>query len=203
MKKHNGGNMMNKLKSEDVLIALDLAIDAHKGQKRKGTDIPYIKHILDVYEILRNENIDNETLIIGILHDTVEDTTTTLEDIQWWFGDYVRFGVECESEDKTINNYFERKKEHIDRIKQAPINIQLVNCADKLANITDIIDDYNKIGEDVFKRFKQGKTGILKYYDYAILNYKLNGFETFEKLKEKFNLLKNMLEKVEKDNILC
>lgn len=194
---------MNKLKSEDVLIALDLAIDAHKGQKRKGTDIPYIKHILDVYEILRNENIDNETLIIGILHDTVEDTTTTLEDIQWWFGDYVRFGVECESEDKTINNYFERKKEHIDRIKQAPINIQLVNCADKLANITDIIDDYNKIGEDVFKRFKQGKTGILKYYDYAILNYKLNGFETFEKLKEKFNLLKNMLEKVEKDNILC
>ena len=194
---------MNKLKSEDVLIALDLAIDAHKGQKRKGTDIPYIKHILDVYEILRNENIDNETLIIGILHDTVEDTATTLEDIQWWFGDYVRFGVECESEDKTINNYFERKKEHIDRIKQAPINIQLVNCADKLANITDIIDDYNKIGEDVFKRFKQGKTGILKYYDYAILNYKLNGFETFEKLKEKFNLLKNMLEKVEKDNILC
>lgn len=194
---------MNKLKSEDVLIALDLAIDAHKGQKRKGTDIPYIKHILDVYEILRNENIDNETLIIGILHDTVEDTTTTLEDIQWWFGDYVRFGVECESEDKTINNYFERKKEHIDRIKQAPINIQLVNCADKLANITDIINDYNKIGEDVFKRFKQGKTGILKYYDYAILNYKLNGFETFEKLKEKFNLLKNMLEKVEKDNILC
>lgn len=195
--------MMNKLKSEDVLIALDLAIDAHKGQKRKGTDIPYIKHILDVYEILRNENIDNETLIIGILHDTVEDTTTTLEDIQWWFGDYVRFGVECESEDKTINNYFERKKEHIDRIKQAPINIQLVNCADKLANITDIINDYNKIGEDVFKRFKQGKTGILKYYEYAILNYKLNGFETFEKLKEKFNLLKNMLEKVEKNNTLC
>lgn len=194
---------MNKLKSEDVLIALDLAIDAHKGQKRKGTDIPYIKHILDVYEILRNENIDNETLIIGILHDTVEDTTTTLEDIQWWFGDYVRFGVECESEDKTINNYFERKKEHIDRIKQAPINIQLVNCADKLANITDIINDYNEIGEDVFKRFKQGKTGILKYYEYAILNYKLNGFETFEKLKEKFNLLKNMLEKVEKNNILC
>ena len=81
--------------------------------------------------------------------------------------------------------------------------MDLKSYADKLANITDIINDYNEIGEDVFKRFKQGKTGILKYYDYAILNYKLNGFETFEKLKEKFNLLKNMLEKVEKDNILC
>ena len=72
---------------EKVLLALDIAIEKHKGQVRKGTDIPYIKHIIDVYEILRKQGVDDETLIVGILHDTVEDTDMTLEEVKELFGE--------------------------------------------------------------------------------------------------------------------
>lgn len=186
---------------DKVLEALDLAIMCHKGQLRKGTDIPYIKHILDVYEILRSEGVDNETLIIGILHDTVEDSGLTLDYIRENFGDYVAYGVGIETKDKTITDYWEAKKEHVDRVKKAPKTIQLVNCADKLANLTDMIADYKKVGEKLFDRFKKGRV-VLDYYQYAIDNYDLNGFMTYEVLKQDFIDFNNVLKKFDNANQL-
>lgn len=170
---------------DKILEALDLAIKCHKGQKRKGTNIPYIKHIIDVYEILRKEHVDDITLMIGILHDVVEDSGVDLDFIRNRFGDYVAYGVEVESEDKNIADYIEMKKEHIDRVVKSPKMVQLVNCADKLANLNDMICDFRELGDDLFKKFRKGRE-VLNYYQYAIDRYNLKEFNTYKILKHTF-----------------
>lgn len=182
------------MRAEDVMNALDIAIICHKGQLRKGTKIPYIKHIIDVYEILREQNLRNEVLIIGILHDTIEDTNLNLYEVRAMFGDYVADGVAIESEDKTIKDYDERKKEHLDRVIQSSPEIQMVNCADKLANLRDMINDYNEKGEDLFKRFRNGKYGVLKYYNYAVKNYTIKDSPIYQMFRIEF---KEFLKQIE------
>lgn len=179
---------------EKVLLALDIAIEKHKGQVRKGTDIPYIKHIIDVYEILRKQGVDDETLIVGILHDTVEDTDMTLEKVKELFGEYVCSGVGAESEKKHIKDYMERKKEHLDRVAASDANTQMVNCADKLANLRDMYNDYIRLGETLFERFNSGKQNILAYYKYAVDHYNIKDkwvYQEFKSAYEKFASLVN------------
>ena len=176
-------------------IAIEYATQKHKGQKRKGKNIDYIVHPLQVVNILSQNGADEETMIVGVLHDVVEDTNTSLEEIEQCFGESIRKLVAFESEDKS-KSYRERKKEHMDNLSQSPYKAKLVNCADKLSNITDIIEDYNKQGENLWGVFNGSKDDIKWYYGLAIdALVELEGIKMYAELKEKYQILKNLWQK--------
>jgi len=100
----------------------------------------------------------------GLLHDTVEDTDTTIEVIRKEFGDTVADLVASESEDKSLP-WEKRKKNTIDFLKNdATRDMQILACADKLANIRSIKEDYAKIGDEVWNIFVRGKEKQGWYY---------------------------------------
>ena len=88
--------------------AIHFATSKHAGQLRKGTKVPYIVHPLETMNILRSMNADTNLLIAGLLHDTVEDTDTSIEEIKEVFGTDVAALVGGHSEDKS-KTWVERK----------------------------------------------------------------------------------------------
>lgn len=144
--------------------ALQIASQAHENQYRKHTKIPYITHPVAVGMILMKEGYDEEIVAAGILHDTVEDTDLTLDDIKRLFGQRIASIVEgCSEPDKSLS-WEERKKHTIEYLKTAPLEIRVVSCADKLHNIRTIIHDSTDIGEEVWDRFNRGKQQQEWYY---------------------------------------
>ena len=143
--------------------AIIFATKAHEGQVRKGTDIPYIVHPMEVMQILTENDCDETVILAGILHDTLEDTPTTSEDICRYFGQEVLDLVQNESEDKS-KTWQERKQATIDHLANASKEVQLVCCADKLSNIKSIYADKQVLGDAVFDRFNAPKDKVQWYY---------------------------------------
>ena len=147
--------------------AIEFSAKAHTGHFRKGSQVPYITHPFEVAKIL-SEAVDpeqNEALICaGLLHDTVEDTETSLETIRREFGDVVADLVASDSENKLLP-WEKRKQNTIDFLKnEATRDMQLLACADKLANLRSVKADYAKIGEEVWDIFVRGKEKQAWYY---------------------------------------
>lgn len=143
--------------------AIIFATLKHEGQKRKGTDLPYIVHPMEVMQILTALNCSENVIIAGILHDTLEDTDATPDEIKQLFGADVLAIVQSESEDKS-KTWKERKQATIDHLKNASIETKLVCFADKLSNIRSMFRDKESIGEELWKRFNAGKKDIEWYY---------------------------------------
>lgn len=136
--------------------ALQIASMAHEGQYRKNTKIPYIAHPVAVGMILQKAGYREEMIAAGILHDTVEDTDLTMEDIEREFGKEIAMIVEgCSEPDKSLS--WEERKEHtIEFLKTASEEIRVVACADKLHNVRSIREDVEQSGEVVWSRFNRG-----------------------------------------------
>jgi len=174
--------------------AIEVASKAHRNQLRKGTDIPYITHPLSVGILLFQVNCSDEVIAAGILHDTLEDAAITLEYIQKNFGEKVASIVKgCSEPDKSLP-WEERKNHTIESLKTASMEVRLVACADKLHNIRTIASDYDKIGDEIWERFKKGKEKQEWYYRQLIesLNIKSEN-ESYLKL---FKLLRDEVESV-------
>jgi (p)ppGpp synthase/HD superfamily hydrolase len=151
----------------DIHNAIIFAVRKHEGQKRKGTDIPYIVHPFEVMQILTENGCDKEVVIAGILHDTLEDTQTTPDEIKSEFGKAVLEIVQSESEDKS-KSWKERKQAAILHMYSASFESKLVCCADKLSNLRSIYADLKTIGEKVWERFN-AKKGLIQWYYEEIL----------------------------------
>ena len=143
--------------------AIVFASRKHYKQYRKSTDMPYISHIMEVMQILIENKCEKEVIIAGILHDTIEDTETTREEIKQLFGEKILSIVQSETEDKSLD-WFERKSITIKNLPSASIEEKLVLCADKLSNIRFIYSDLKTIGEKVWERFNAPKNKIEWYY---------------------------------------
>lgn len=130
--------------SQSLLIdAINYAAIQHRYQKRKDSDkTPYINHPIGVMNILANEcNIhDNNVLIAAVLHDTIEDTDTTYNDIVTRYGKYIADIVQQCTDDKSLPAS-QRKIQQIEHAKHNELSYQakLVKLADKLYNLRDII----------------------------------------------------------------
>ena len=105
---------MKQLLHESIVFANK----AHKGQLRKGTDIDYISHPMEVMQILTAMGADDDLIIAGVLHDTVEDTATTVEEIAEKFGSDIATLVAHHSQDKS-QPWEERKASVIDDLERA------------------------------------------------------------------------------------
>ncbi len=158
---------MEKVDKEKINFAFKYASEKHSHQFRKGTTIPYIVHIYEVFQYLREEGADENTLIAGILHDVVEDTGTSIEEIEKLFGKDIAKLVGYETEDKSLP-YLQRKTLHMGILKNAAESAKLVNCADKLSNLRSIYLDQKYYGQDSWKKFNGSRDEIKKYYSMAL-----------------------------------
>lgn len=140
--------------------AIGFALEAHKGQKRKGKDRAYILHPLEVLAIVGSMTEDEDVLAAAVLHDTVEDTGTTPEDIEKEFGPRVRALMMAESEDKMPDSpapdtWQARKEATLQHLKKDGRDVKLICLGDKLANLREIARDYADLGDKLWQRFNQ------------------------------------------------
>lgn len=131
--------------------ALSVARRAHAGQFRQtGCDeIAFIDHLLAVGELLAEQNLPDEVLAAGLLHDVVEHAEVDPDSLRGRFGDEVVELVEALTEDAAIADYEERKKEHRERVAAAGPGAQAIFAADKAANVAVLREAYEILGEGV------------------------------------------------------
>jgi len=132
--------------------AIIFATELHSGQRRKGTIRPYILHPMETLEILNSMGADSNLLIAGVLHDTIEDTNATEEQIRAEFGDDVAELVCNHSEDKS-KSWEERKQHAIEELECADKRLKMLVMADKVSNLRSMFRDYKRIGNQLWKRF--------------------------------------------------
>jgi len=146
--------------------------EVYQKQKRKGKDIPYITHPLTVGLILSRAGADEDTIIAGILHDTIEDSIpekkVTQEMLKERFGEKVAEMVASVSESNKELPWEERKQEALEHIKNFSHESLLVKSADIISNASELLDDYEDGGEKTFSRFNAPKEKILQHYLRAI-----------------------------------
>ena len=156
-----------------VSQALVFATQHHQHQHRKGTKIPYMAHLLNVCKLVAENNCSDEVLAGALLHDVVEDTNVTIEEVEEIFGnqiaEIVRGATELEKlEKKSIekeSSWQERKEHTIHFLQQEATTDQLmVSAADKLDNLRSIVYDYERISEDIWLRFNATKAQQGWYY---------------------------------------
>lgn len=115
--------------------------------------------------ILSRAGCSNEVIAAGILHDTLEDTELTAEEMKQHFGPKVTDIVQDASEPDRKASWEERKAHTIQYLREeAPLEVQLVACADKLDNARSIREGFEKHGEAVWKRFRRGRALQEGYY---------------------------------------
>ena len=131
---------MNESELKLLLKALSFATHKHKDQRRKDVAAsPYINHPISLADILCNEAhiTDIEVICGALLHDTVEDTETTLEELEREFGVTIRSIVDEVSDDTTLSKE-ERKQHQVDHAAHASSQAKLVKLADKISNLRDV-----------------------------------------------------------------
>lgn len=158
-----------------VLQAAVFAAEKHKFQTRKADSSSYIVHPLGVANILMKAGVtDSNVIIAAILHDTVEDTDTTIEELKDLFGEQIASIVDEVTDDKTLSKG-ERKKAQIEHIRHVSVGAKLVKLADKLYNCLDLLRlpppswDYKRVqGYIVWsKAVLSSARGINTYLDEA------------------------------------
>lgn len=132
--------------------AVRFAAERHEGSTRKGTDLPYLLHPIETVQILASMDADVNLLAAGILHDTLEDTDTTLLELLDRFGPDVAALVNSHTEDKR-KTWYMRKLHTIQELSKAGRRQKLLIMADKTANLRSMCSDYRKVGEKLWSRF--------------------------------------------------
>lgn len=156
--------------SSRLSSALALAVQAHDGQVRKGTAIPYIAHPMGVASIALDFGATENQAIAALLHDVLEDGGPHYAPlIEAQFGAEVLALVQACTDgvpdaSGVKADWSERKRAYLAHLAQAPAEVLLVSGADKLHNARAIVSDLITIGPEVFKRFKAGRDGTLWYY---------------------------------------
>ncbi len=135
--------------------ALEKARAAHAGQIRNGSGgMPYIEHPIAVAARLDELGVGDEVLAAALLHDVIEDSGTTLDELRELFGGEVAGLVGALSDDESIDSYRERKAEHRERVAAAPADALAIYGADKLTNVITLRDAHAAEGDAVRDEFK-------------------------------------------------
>lgn len=148
--------------------ALIYALHLHAQQKRKGTTIPYISHLLAVTAIVLEDGGSEDEAIAALLHDAIEDQggEPIRQEIRRRFGDKVVEIVNgCTDTDQTPKPpWLERKEKYLEHLRSAGPEILRVSAADKLHNARSLLSDLRRHGTAIWGRFNGGRDGTLWYY---------------------------------------
>ena len=150
--------MNNPLETSLFDKAVKLAVEAHSGTERRCKGYPYIIHPMEAVAIVATMTNDQEMLAAAILHDVVEDTDVTLEQIRDEFGDRVASLVAAESDEPhqsrdSIENWRARKQAAINRLSCGSRDAKMVALGDKLSNMRAIARDYAEQGDKLWNIF--------------------------------------------------
>ena len=159
--------MNNPLETTLFDEAVKFATEAHHGTERRGKGYPYIIHPMEAASIVATMTNDPEMLAAAILHDTVEDTDVTLEQIRERFGEKVATLVQHETAPMGEGlTWRERKTVQIEQLAEAPYDGKVVALGDKLSNMRGIAMDYRCKGDATWKLFHapNGKPDVEWYY---------------------------------------
>ena len=151
--------MSNKFMDTSLLDrAIVFAVRAHHNSERRGKGFPYIVHPMEAVEIVATITPDQELLAAAVLHDTIEDTDVTMEQIRAEFGDRIANLVQAESDHfvegvSEAESWHDRKQAAIDRLAAAPHDAKMVALGDKLSNMRAIWRDYQVKGDGLWEIF--------------------------------------------------
>ncbi len=148
--------------------ALAYASRIHRAQRRKGSETPYIAHLLGVSALAIEAGADEDQAIAALLHDAVEDQggAERLADVRQRFGDRVA-GIVSDCSDSDTDpkpRWRERKEQYIASLAGKSPDSLLVSVCDKIYNAEAILSDLLTVGEQLWERFTGGKQGTLWYY---------------------------------------
>jgi GTP pyrophosphokinase len=156
--------------------ALVYATRLHAAQRRKGSDIPYVAHLLSVAALVLEDGGDEDQAIGALLHDAVEDQggAPVRDEIRRRFGDRVVAIVDGCTDADTIPKppWRKRKERYIEHLGHAPPEVLRVSMADKIHNARAVLDDYRRLGEALWSRFNGGRDGTLWYYRTLVETYR-------------------------------
>jgi (p)ppGpp synthase/HD superfamily hydrolase len=154
--------------TERFARAIDFTFYLHQQQRRKGSQTPYIAHLLGVTALVLEDGGDEDEAIAALLHDAVEDQggRETLESIRLRFGERVAEIVASCTDAYEIPKppWRERKERYLAHLRTATPEARRVSLADKLYNARSILVDLDRGQEDLWRRFRGGKDGTLWYY---------------------------------------
>lgn len=170
--------------------AWNFACSAHKNQLMPASNIPYTNHLgnvtIEVLTLLNEEKFEDETLLIqcAILHDTIEDTEVTYEDIKKEFGIPVANGVKALSKNKSLGTKEKQIIDSLERIRKEPKEVWVVKMADRITNLQKPPKDWNR---DKIIKYRAEAKLILEYlgdsskYLSKRLLEKINNYEEYIK----------------------
>ena len=182
------------------------AVYAHMGAVRKGTRRPYILHPLEVLTIVSSLTEDEDTLAAAVLHDTVEDTRVTLEDIRREFGPETARLVGAESENKredrpAEDTWLTRKQETVEHLERTGAegtprsrSILYICLGDKLANLREIARNERELGPVFWERFNQKDKALHGWYYGSVFCILEQEFSGTPAIAEYHSLLRTVFE---------
>ena len=181
--------------------ALMLAVRVHDGQLRKGTEIPYVSHLLSVCALVLEDGGDEDEAIAALLHDTLEDcpNDVTASDLARRFGAPVAaLVVACTDTPPDYKGgpkapWHERKYAYVERIREEGYPLCRVALADKLHNTRSIVLDHRRFGDKVWERFNATKDDELRYHRALVDAFRDAGAPGY--LVDELDLLVGELEK--------
>lgn len=175
------------------------ATAAHSGMTRKGNRIPYLAHPIEAAAIMAELTEDEELIAAAVLHDVIEDTEVTLEEVREYFGERIAYYVNGESEDKRRElpperTWMLRKQETITFLREeADQNARMLALADKLSNLRSIERDEKVLGDRLWERFHQ-RDKAMHGWMYRQIAEALRGLQEYPAWQEYDRLIRKVFE---------
>jgi (p)ppGpp synthase/HD superfamily hydrolase len=156
--------------SYNIEQAIRAATVLHNGQSRKGkSPYPYISHLIAVAFLLRDYTNDEDIIVAALLHDTLEDTDYTPEELEKDFGKKVRSIVEgvtdVQKHERSQYTWKQRQEHYFKALSLAPLESLYVSAADKIHNMRSIVEEYNDDTEAFGKQFGTSFDDLEAKYD--------------------------------------
>ena len=161
----------NEMDTSFLDKAIVFAVQAHAGSERRGKGFPYIVHPMEAMAIVATMSSDQELLAAAALHDVVEDTDVTLDEIRERFGERVARLVDTESDRLDEGwDWFARKEFSLKRLREATREEKMVALGDKLSNMRAIARDYTTAGESFWDMFRIKDKSVHAWRYHALLD---------------------------------
>ncbi|OHR23226.1 HD domain-containing protein [Corynebacterium sp. HMSC034A01] len=152
--------------SPRLIKAINTAAWAHRDHVRKGTDIPYVSHVVGVMHLVSQVTDDEDVLIAALFHDILEDVPEEYspQRMAEEFGDRVVELVRGVTKDSSLSSWQDRSDAYLAHLREADDGSVLISAADKLHNLLSIHADLDTLGDELWGRFNSGKERQLWWY---------------------------------------
>ena len=169
--------------------AVAYAAKMHAGQTRKMSGMPYILHPMETAVIVTTMTMDEDVIIASILHDVIEDTPATEEEVREMFGERVLELIKSETENKRRDlpasaTWRIRKEESLAELEKSSKDTKILWLADKLSNIRSMAEQYSKIGDKIFEAFHEKRKSEHAWYYTRVLEILRNDLSDTFAFKE-------------------